>query len=88
MLRLDVLEGQPAWAERIRGIRADDPDRRSKALRVFLESVMQQAFGAQAVHDPNFAPMLDAVQQQMRDDPQIAQAADALARVLVGEAVK
>lgn len=72
-------------AGRIRGIRADDPDRRSKALRVFLESVMQQAFGAQAVHDPNFAPMLDAVQQQMRDDPQIAQAAEALARVLVGE---
>jgi hypothetical protein len=73
-------------AERIRSIRPDDPERRSKALRVFLECVMQQAFGAQAVHDPNFAPMLDTVQQQMRDDPKIAEAAEALARVLVGEA--
>lgn len=72
-------------AERIRGIRRDDPDRRSKALRVFLECVMQQAFGPLAVHDPNFAPMLDAVQQQMRDDPKIAEAAEALAKVLVGE---
>ena len=72
-------------AERIRSIRADDPQRRSKALRVFLECVMQQAFGAEAVHDPNFAPMLQAVEQQMRDDPHVWAAADALARVLVGE---
>jgi hypothetical protein len=72
-------------AERIRSIRADDPQRRSKALRVFLECVMQQAFGAEAVHDPNFAPMLQAVEQQMRDDPQVSAAADALARVLLGE---
>lgn len=72
-------------AERIRGIRPDDPQRRSKALRVFLECVMQQAFGPQAVHDPDFAPMLDAVQQQMQDEPKFAEAAEALARVLVGE---
>jgi hypothetical protein len=74
-----------AAAERIRGIRADDPQRRSKALRVFLECVMQQAFGAQAVHDPSFGAMLDAVQQQMTDDPRISEAADALAKVLVGD---
>lgn len=75
-----------AAAERIRAIAPDDPQRRGKALRVFLECAMQQAFGPGAVNDPNFAPMLDAVQQQMGEDPDMARATEALADVLVEEA--
>ena len=72
-----------ALADRIRSIPADDPQRRSRALRMFLESELLREFGADLVNDPLFAAMVDAVHQQMRQDPVIAQAADALADVLL-----
>lgn len=75
----------PALAERIRAIPADDPQRRSRAVRLFLESELLREFGADLLGDPQFATMVDAVHQQMREDPQIARAAEALADLLLAD---
>ncbi|HVZ46109.1 MAG TPA: hypothetical protein VHA82_20045 [Ramlibacter sp.] len=69
-------------AERIRGIAPDDPDRKRKALRAFLECVLREELGAALVSDPAFGRMMDHVQRQFESDPALAsaaaQAADAL----------
>ncbi|MBA2673918.1 hypothetical protein [Ramlibacter sp.] len=73
-------------AERIRGIRADDPQKKQKAVRVFLESVLLSELGPALVNDPGFSRMVDHVQQQFQDDPQLAQAADQAAELLLQSA--
>lgn len=73
-------------AERIRGIRADDPHKKQKAVRVFLESVLLSELGAALVNDPGFGRMVDHVQQQFQDDPQLSQAADQAAELLLQSA--
>jgi len=70
-------------AARIQAIPADDPGRRARAVRMFLESELLREFGADLINDPQFAMMVDAVHRQMRDDPAIAEAADALADLLL-----
>jgi hypothetical protein len=73
-------------AQRIQSLSPDDPDRKKKALRIYLESVLLQEFGANLVHDPSFAEMVDAVQQQMQADQQLAAVADELSGLLVAGA--
>lgn len=75
-------------AGRIQALARDDPDRRNKALRIFLESVLLQELGAGLVHDPAFPGMVDAVQSQMQADSQMAAAADALGEWLVGDGTR
>ena len=75
-------------ADRIRAIPADDPQRRGRAVRMFLESELLREFGGGLVNDPQFAAMVDAVHQQMRDDPAMAQATEALADVLLAEGAR
>lgn len=70
-------------AERIRGIRADDPQKKQKAVRVFLESVLLAELGARLVNDPAFGRMVDHVQQQFESDPQLSQATDQAAELLL-----
>lgn len=70
-------------AERIRALPADDPQRRTRAVRMFLESELLREFGGELLNDPQFATMVDAVHRQMREDPQLARAAEALADVLL-----
>ncbi|GKS74654.1 hypothetical protein AVME950_07180 [Acidovorax sp. SUPP950] len=53
----------------IRAIPADDPERRSKALRIFMEAVLTKEFGARLQVDPGFPHLLDQVIGQMQDDP-------------------
>ena len=62
----------PAALQRIRAIPRDAPDRRQRALRIFLESVLLRELGETTVHDPAFPQLVDAVQRQMQDDPQLA----------------
>jgi hypothetical protein len=73
-------------AERIRGIRADDPQKKQKAVRVFLESVLLSELGPALVNDPGFGRMVDHVQQQFTSDPLLAQAADQAAELLLQSA--
>jgi hypothetical protein len=70
-------------AERIRAIPADDPQRRPRAVRLFLESELLREFGGDLLNDPQFATMVDAVHRQLCEDPQLARAAEALADVLL-----
>ncbi|MBE7367180.1 hypothetical protein [Ramlibacter pallidus] len=75
-------------AGRIQALSPNDPDRKKKALRIFLESVLLQELGAQLVHDPSFPNMVDAVQGQMQADSQMAAAADELSELLVAGATR
>jgi hypothetical protein len=93
---LACSEAQPALAadierviaavQRIRSIPRDDPDRPRKALRVYLETTLLQAFGPQLALDAGFARLLDAVQERMAADPQIAAVADRAAALLCEQA--
>jgi hypothetical protein len=58
--------------ERIREIAPDDPRRRRKAFRVFLESVLAEEFGATLITDPGYQRLVDTVQEQMEKEPSLA----------------
>jgi hypothetical protein len=70
-------------AQRVHALDRDDPRRQSKAVRIFLESVLLYELGGQLVADPSFADMVDAVQAQMQGDPQLAAAVDQLGAFLL-----
>lgn len=71
-----------ATAQRIEAIAPDDPDRPRKAVRIYLEAELAREFGARLLNDPAFPAMLDAVQQRMQEDEQMATAVDALGQLL------
>ena len=75
-------------AERIRGIQPDDPQKSQKAIRIFLESVLLAELGPALISDPEFARMVDHVQQQLDSSPELAlatqQAADLLLKSTAG----
>ena len=70
-------------AQRLAAIAPEDPDRRQKAVRIYLESELAREFGAGLLNDPAFPRMVDAVQQQMQDDAQTAAAMQALGDLLL-----
>lgn len=73
-----------ALARRIAAIDKSDPDRRRKAFRVFLESVMLDEWGAQLINDPAFHQLVDTVQAQMETSPELrAMMSEAADRLLV-----
>lgn len=55
-------------SRRIGALSPDDPDRRRKALRIYLESALLKEFGTSLGASAEFASMLDEVQQQMQRD--------------------
>lgn len=75
-----------AALQRIRSIARDDPDRPRKALRVYLETTLLQAFGPQLALDNGFTQLLDAVQDRMAADPQITAVAERAAALLCEQA--
>ena len=70
-------------AERIRGIQPDDPQKSQKAIRIFLESVLLAELGPTLSSDPEFARMVDHVQQQLDGVPELALAAQQAADLLL-----
>lgn len=81
-------QGQPqdlagVVAQRIQALAPDDPERKRKALRIFLESLLLQQLGPELLRDSSFAEMVDTVQGQMEADREIAAAAEALSEILV-----
>src|SRR5687767_7977381 len=73
-----AIGSSQVMAQRIRSIAPADPDRLQKAVRVFLESELAREFGAVVLNDSAFPAMLDAVQQQMQQDADIAAAVQAV----------
>lgn len=65
-------------AQRIAAIDTNDPDRRRKAVRIFLEGELARTFGLALLNDPSFPALLDSVQDQMQQDTQAAAAVHAL----------
>lgn len=70
-------------AQRITAIDREDPDRRRKAVRIYLEAELAREFGAGLLNDPSLPQMLDAVQQRMQEDAATASAVAALGELLL-----
>ena len=68
---------------RIQAIDPNDPDRRRKAFRVFLESVLLAELGEALINDPAFYQLVDQVQAQMQADADLARAMDEAADLLL-----
>ena len=68
---------------RIQAIDPSDPDRRRKAFRVFLESVLRAELGEALINDPAFYQLVDQVQAQMHADADLARAMDEAADLLL-----
>lgn len=70
-------------AQRMQAIAPDDPNRRQKAVRLFLQAEMVREFGDALLNDPQFGTMLDAVQEQMARDEKTAAAVSKLGELLL-----
>lgn len=64
-------EIQQMVALRVRALSPDDPQRQRKAFRLFLESVLMQAFGRERLDDRGFDQMVDAVLERMEGDAEL-----------------
>lgn len=70
-------------AQRLRSIDRSDPERRHKAVRIYLESELAREFGQGLLNDPSFAQMVDAVQSQMQEDAETAAAMEKVGDLLL-----
>jgi hypothetical protein len=71
-------------ARRVAVIGKDDPDRRRKAFRIFLESLMLDEWGAQLLNDPGFQQLVDTVQAQMESSADLRGMMDEASDRLLG----
>jgi len=67
------LELEPKWIQRLQGIAADDPERKRKAFRIFLESVLERELGSAFQSDIQFGQVIEQVLQQIESDPELNQ---------------
>ena len=77
---------QPAaglLTQRLRAIAPQDPQRQRKAARIYLEAKLARELGPDLVNDPAFMQMVDAVHDQMRQDPDTAAALDRAGELLL-----
>lgn len=72
-------------AQRLGAISPEDPQRRQKAFRVFLESTLLRELGGGLIQDPRFPQMVDAVQARIQEDAQLDGAAEEVAVYLLRE---
>lgn len=71
-------------ALRLKAIRTDDPLRRRKAFRIFLESTLADLMGNEAPADPAFQGLIDRVDLAMDSDPGLAAEMNRAADFLLG----
>lgn len=77
---------QELIARRVQALRPDDPQRKRKAFRIFLESVLAQQLKVNSVGAPGFDELVGQVMGQMASDPALAQAIDDAAELLLNGA--
>lgn len=70
-------------ASRVGIVDPNDPERKAKVFRAFLEATLVAELGDRVLLDPSFGNMVDAVQEQMQADPQIASAVDQTVQLLL-----
>jgi hypothetical protein len=63
-------------ARRVAAIDRNDTQRRRKAFRVFLESVLLDEWGEQLIGDPGFHRLVDDIQMQMEADSGLSRLMD------------
>ncbi|OWQ43756.1 hypothetical protein CDL60_28515 [Roseateles noduli] len=68
---------------RIRFIEPTDPDRRRKAFRIFIESVLLVELGDELINDPKFYEIVDEVETRMRGEHSLVKAIDDAADLLL-----
>lgn len=73
-------------ARRVAAIDPADPDRRRKAFRVFLESVLLDEWGPQLINDPGFYQLVANVHTQMEASAELRGLMDQAADRLLGPA--
>lgn len=71
---------------RIREIRPDDPQRRRRAFRSFLEGSLVDLFGPGAVTDSSYQRVLDRVEDAMSSNPDVSAAVGRVADILLDAA--
>lgn len=77
---------QQLAALRVRALSPDDPQRERKAFRLFLESVLIQAFGRDRLDERGLDQMVDTVLQRMESDPELQVALREAGGLLLSEA--
>lgn len=70
--------------ERIREISPDDPRRRRKAFRAFLEGALAEELGATLLTDPDYQRLVDLTLEQMEAEPSLKQPIDRAIDMLLG----
>lgn len=68
---------------RIRFIEPTDPDRRRKAFRIFIESMLLVELGDELINDPKFYELVDEVESRMRGEPSLVKSIDDAADLLL-----
>jgi hypothetical protein len=68
---------------RLRSIGADDPDRKQKVFRAFLEANLLAEFGEQLANAPEFGQMVSEVQAQMQGDERLTAAIDEVVKTML-----
>lgn len=76
---------QQRIASRLGAIDADDPDRDGKGLKVFLEAVFLEEFGAALIDDPSFHELLANVHASMMGSEALARPIRAAMSDLLGD---
>jgi hypothetical protein len=74
--------------QRVRAIAPDDPQRRRKAFRIFLESVLADELGKDLLNDPAYHRIVDDVCRTMEGNRALAPAIDKAGDYLLDSAAR
>lgn len=77
---------QSSLLQRLRGLDAQDPDRRRMAFRLFMEDALLREWGAAMQADPRFPGLVDQVLERMQADPELNAASLEAAELLLAQA--
>lgn len=67
-------------------IRRDDPNRRRKAFRVYLQALLARECGVRRIEDPEFQDLVDRVLDTMESDPRLKGAVETAGDLLLESA--
>ncbi|WP_157003056.1 hypothetical protein [Ralstonia sp. A12] len=70
-------------AQAVVAIDPDDPQRRKKAFRVYLGSVLANELGLHLLNDPGFDDLVGQVQASMEHDPKLSVAMERAGQLLL-----
>lgn len=80
---LSAQQHESQLLRRVRELSAKDPERRRKAFRLFLESVLLKQLGAALGSDQDFSRIVDKVEQQIESDPDLRESSRVAAEILI-----